>query len=327
MKQNLSDILTASVDKQSNIYVLHGVESHYAYIRFVLDHLQYKLENVNKFQFQVDRYFKFDGIHHLLDNGSLFAEQNLIELNFKTKPTSAHEEELVKLLAKLDCNSHLFITTDKLTSTTNSWMKKVNEVNGVIIAVNESDTLPIINYLLKTAHLTINKNALNLLLELNSGNVPELMQEINRLILLYPQNHEISVNDIQGLNNSTYNVYQLSNAYLSGNLEMSQKILAQIYTEAADAILILWIINEDLKKLLKIKAKLKENLNINAAISELRVWGDAIHNLKTASSRLSYNNLLEILEILSELDMVIKGVGEGDIQTILNRILKKICIH
>lgn len=322
MKLNLNDALT-SVQK-SRVYVLHGTEECYPYISFALDKIQKSITNVVKHQFQVDRYFKFDEVNSLLDNVSLFTEQNLIDLNFKTKPTLAQEEDLIKLINKIDENSFLFITTDKLTNTTSNWLKAANEA-GSVIAVSESDTASIISYMCSESKLKINNSALNLLLELNSGNIPELMQETTRLTHLYPDNYEISVNDIQSSDNVQYNIYQLSNAYLSGNLAQSQKILDNIYHEAADAILITWLINEDIKKLLKIKARQKDKINIDRAISELRVWGDAITNLKIATNRISYNSLLDALDQLSILDMAVKGINNENVYIVLLQIIELMC--
>lgn len=323
MKQNLNDLL--SLNNDNNIYVLHSAPACYPYVVFLLDRLQKNLSNTTKYQFQVDRYFKFNDIDNILDNGSLFAEQNIIELNFKTKPLMNQEEELLKLINRIDDNSFLFITTDKLTSTSSKWLKKIDEV-GIIVGVNETDTGIIVRNLLQTAKLTIDNTAMSLLLELNAGNIPELMQEINRLTFLCPENHTITINDIQSSDNAQYNIYELSNAYLAGDIHKSRKILDNIYHESADAILIMWMINEDIKKLLKIKAKLKDNININTAIGELRVWGDTINNLKIASNRVSYNSLLEILDKLANLDMSIKGVYNTPPQTILVKILEVLCL-
>lgn len=323
MKLNLSDALNAK-NNASHIYVFHAVEECYPYINFAVDKIQKGISNVVKHQFQVDRYFKFDEVNSLLDNVSLFAEQNLIDLNFKTKPTAAQENDLVKLINKIDDNSFLFITTDKLTGAASSWLKAANDL-GTVIAVTEEDTSTIISYMCRESNLKISNSALNLLLSLNSGNIPELMQEITRLTLLHPENHEISASDIQSSDNAQYNIYQLSNAYLSGDLAHSQKILDNLYHEPADAILITWIISEDIRKLIKIKARVKDKVSVDKAISELRVWGDAISNLKKASNRISYNNLLDVLDKLSLLDMAVKGINNESVYLALLQIIKTIC--
>lgn len=322
MKQNLNDILARPSDK--HIYLLHASPECYSHVMFSLKQLQKALTSAIKYQFQADRYFKFAEIDNILDNDSLFAEQNIIELNFKTKPTIAQENDLLKIMAKINENSYLFIMTEKLTTFSSSWCKKINEI-GSIIGLSEADTTVVIQNLLQEAKLTIDNTALNLLLELNLGNIPALMQEITRLTFLCAENHKITVADIESTNNAEYNVYALSNAYLSGDLAKSNKILDNIYQEPGDAILISWMINEDVKKLLKIKARLKDGTNINTAISELRVWGDAVNNLKIASGRISYNTLLNVLDMLANLDMSIKGVQSTPPKIILQKTIETLC--
>jgi DNA polymerase III subunit delta len=322
MKQNLNDLLASTTENR--VYLLHSPESCSIHLTFLLERLQKKIFPTTKYQFQVDRYFKFAEIDNILDNISLFAEQNIIELNFKTKPLASQEEDLLKLIKRIDTNSFLFITTDKLSATSSSWIKKINEI-GIVIGILDTDTVPIIHYLLKEAKIAIDTPALNLLLELNHGNIPELMQEINRLILLHHENYIITVDDIQKVDNAIYNIYTLSNAYLAGDLAKSQEILENIFREAADAILIMWIMNEDVKKLLKIKAKLKAGTNLTTAITELRIWGDAINNFKIGARRISYNTLLEVLDMLANLDMNIKGVKNDSPKLLLLTIIKTLC--
>lgn len=322
MKQNLNDILISPSDK--HIYLLHASPECYSYVIFSLELLQKKIINAVKYQFQADRYFKFAEIDKILDNDSLFSEQNIIELNFKTKPTVAQENDLLKVIAKINENSYLFITTEKLSAFSNAWCKKINEM-GSIIGLSEDDTPIVIRHLLQESKLTIEPKALNLLLELNAGNIPALMQEITRLTFLCPENHKITVADIESTDNAEYNVYSLSNTYLSGDLAKSRKILDNIFQEPGDAILITWMINEDVKKLLKIKARLKDGANIHTAVSELRTWGEAVNHLKNASGRISYSSLLNILDMLANLDMSIKGVQSTPPEIILLQIIQTLC--
>lgn len=322
MIQNLNNLLKEKTAAQ--ICLIHAPDTCYPYVNFTLQYLYTQFGEVNRYKFVADRYFSFAEIHQILGNNSLFAEKNLIEISYKTKPTVAQADELNNLLERVDADTFFIVTTDKLTSLTSAWAKTFNQ-RGSIIGITEADTPTIIKHMITEAGLKINSAAQNLLTGLNQSNLAQLMQELNKLILLYPKGHEISVNDIQSFDNSQYNIYQLSAAYLSGDLKQSLKILDNIYTEPADAILIMWVINDDVRKLIKLKAKLKDKMNINDAIGELKVWGVAINNLKTASARVQYPTLMQLLESLATLDMMIKGVLNGDVRLHLTEMLTTLC--
>lgn len=322
MQQNLSDLFKNT--QQHNVFLMHNAEEYAPFTEFAKTFLQKPFESTVKYQFHVDRFFKFTELSTILDNASLFAEKNLIELYFKTKPTANQENDLLSLIKHIDDNSYLFIFTDKLSALSSAWIKEVDS-RGVVVAIKEIDTVSVIKKILEEHNLQIEQAALNQLLELHTGNPAELMQEITRLSLFYPPNHKISHQDIQKTDNSQYNIYQLSGAYLAADLAKSIAVLDNLYTEPADAILITWVINEDLKKLLKLKAMLKKGISVSSAITQLKVRFDTAKYLQDAEKRLSYASLLEIQDLLANLDLVVKGLKKSDPKVILSKIIKLLC--
>lgn len=175
--------------------------------------------------------------------------------------------------------------------------------------------------------LSINNNALNMLQQQNQDNLSQLIQEINQFTLLYPNGHEISLDDVQqhSIDNSVYNIYQLNNAYLSGNLGQSMLILDNIYQKPEDAILLLWLINEDIKKIIRLKAKLKQGISFSQITQDLKIWGNMTHLYQNIERRINYALLLTILDDLANLDMSIKGVIDKDIKQQLIHITHNLC--
>ena len=126
-------------------------------------------------------------------------------------------------------------------------------------------------------------------------------------------------------NNNKYNIYMLSHAYLSGNLEQAIIIFNQIYTGVEDAILISWIILEDVRKLLKIKNAIKNNITLHNIFYELKIIKDNIQAFTLANSRISYNQILELYQDLSIIDLAIKGLMPNlNIHTKFLEIISKI---
>jgi DNA polymerase-3 subunit delta len=218
------------------------------------------------------------------------------------------------------------ITCDKLTKMElkGAWLKTC-----VVYEIGENQVAAIAKNMFNKHEITINNDALSNLINRNQGNIVALVQDINLLILTVNKGEEITLNLLQQhtVDNAEYNIYQLSRSYLSGGLEESIKILNNIYTLPEDAILINWMLHEDVKRLLKIKNKLREHSNIDKIIRELGFWGESVNCLSVANKRLSYQQLIVIYGQLSTLDMTIKGVKSGDVLDVLKQIIQSFCKH
>ncbi|MCE2705544.1 MAG: DNA polymerase III subunit delta [Proteobacteria bacterium] len=329
MQITLNEFLKLESNNTPKLLLINASEECTPLIIYALDNLKNKFGGAsNIIKFNVDRFFNFQEIKQILNSKSLFDENNYIELNYKTKPTLEHQAILNDIYPMLSSQNTLVITTEKLNKRdlSSKWVNSLSQY-GIILNLDESNFTTLINHALSPYEITLEKDALQLLLEQNQANANQIIQELTKLTLSCPKGSKLNIEDIKThtTNNSQFNIYKLSNAYLSGNLLQCLKILDNIYQAAEDAILIHWMLNEDLKKLIKIKAKLKVNNNVAQVIREIGVWGDAVNLLPIAQSRLSYNDLILIFELNSQLEFIIKGVKTGNIKQHVTSILKHLC--
>jgi DNA polymerase-3 subunit delta len=329
MQITLNEFLKLESNNTPKLLLINASEECTPLIIYALDNLKNKFGGAsNIIKFNVDRFFNFQEIKQILNSKSLFDENNYIELNYKTKPTLEHQAILNDIYPMLSSQNTLVITTEKLNKRdlSSKWVNSLSQY-GIILNLDESNFTTLINHALSPYEITLEKDALQLLLEQNQANANQIIQELTKLTLSCPKGSKLNIEDVKNhtTNNSQFNIYKLSNAYLSGNLLQCLKILDNIYQAAEDAILIHWMLNEDLKKLIKIKAKLKVNNNVAQVIREIGVWGDAVNLLPIAQSRLSYNDLILIFELNSQLEFIIKGVKTGNIKQHVTTILKHLC--
>lgn len=329
MHLTLNEFLKLNTNNIPNLLLVNTNIENIPISIFALDYLKTILPtstNINKFN--VDRSFDFDKVMQVISSKSLFDEVNYIELNYKTKPTLEHIKVLHEIYPKLSQDNVLVLLTDKLNKRdlATNWVKDIDN-NGAVLSLDTDCFATIANHLFSNAYVSIETEALDLLMKINLGNSSQFIQEINNIILGADPNKTLSVTDIKNLthNNSQFNIYQLSNAYLSGDITSSLQILDNIYQSPEDGILINWILTEDVRKLLKIKARLKTNNNITQIIRDIGIWGDSIKHFPKAVSRLSYNQLLEILELTSELDFIIKGISTNNTRLHIIKILTILC--
>ncbi len=120
---SLNDYLLQN--KIANLSVISCAEDSYALMDYLIQQFQLKLGDCRRHKFIADRYFKFNTVTEIINSGSLFDDAVYIEINYKTKPTVDQQKEIIQLVEQLNDNTHLLITTDKLTKTdlTTAWMK------------------------------------------------------------------------------------------------------------------------------------------------------------------------------------------------------------
>ena len=281
--------------------------------------------------FTADRYFDFAVIEDIMRSSSLFAEKNLLLVSFKTKPTLEQQKKLSILYGLLDENNYLILTCDKLDKKdlASDWLKYYDKA-GLFFILNGdiSEARTFVKYRFGEYNFAIDEDALELLLELNQGNLTQLNQEINKLSLLFNAPYTITLEDAQLhlIDNSNYSIYALSEAYLLGNLTLTRKIFKNVCIANEEVILMSWNLGEDLRKLIKIKNLQKTEANFRTIAGAFRIWGNSIVAFEKAASRLSYVQILEYFDDLAKIDMAVKGIRQEDPILLLEKLLTDICI-
>ena len=96
--QNLSDYLSTKL--RANLIVISSPEESYALADYIISYLRPK--DAQNHKFIADRSFNFKDITDILNSGSLFNDKTYIEINYKTKPTIPHQNELLNIAKELN---------------------------------------------------------------------------------------------------------------------------------------------------------------------------------------------------------------------------------
>ena len=276
-----------------------------------------------------DRYFNLDELEDILSAGSLFGDNNLFILSFKTKPTVEQQRQLSAIIPRLNSENFMILACDKLDrkELSSDWVTLFNE-SGDYLAIGDDDNgEDWCRDLLAKASRQIDDDALAFLLVMNQNNPAQLLQECEKLTLLFPANQLITIGECQEalVSNAQYNVFALADAYLRGELDKVLKIFPAVCSSSDEAILLMWNLGEDLRKLITIKNALRSNANFRTAIEGMRIWGNGIAAFEKANQRLSYNVLVAYFSELAEIDCVLKGIKAGDALLKLERLIINFC--
>jgi DNA polymerase-3 subunit delta len=330
MLLNLSNFLTTAFTKSSGV-LLSAPEESAVILNFLREQCLAKLSNnYLRSSYAADRYFQFTAIEELIRSNSLFGDKNWIEVSFKTKPTVEQQQQLINLLPLLDESNYLIISCDKLDKKDqgSSWFKKWNEAgDSLLLTASEGELRQWTLSLLDVFKLKLDNAGLDLLLEMNQSNPTQLHQEVIRLSWLFQTKSPVSYDELKTLllDNSQFSVFAISNHYLRGDVTEMRKVYVQAVQSTEDAILLIWQLGEDLRKLIKIKGALRTNPDFRTVVGDLRIWGESIAAFNQANQRLSYQLLLSYLDELAQIDGVIKGIIAGEPLVRLEQLIINFC--
>lgn len=257
---------------------------------------------------------------------SLFAQKQILELRIPGgKPGDAGSKALLKYISAPSPDNLLLMITDRLDNTLqkSKWFKMLEHA-GVFIQIwpIESGQLPNwLNQQLKKEGYKATPDALNLIAERVEGNLLAASQELEKLKLLAKNKiiDETIVCEAVS-DNARYDVFQLLDTALEGNIKQCVRILGILNGESIEPPIILWALAREIRLLSYISRQLSRGLSSDVAIEQsAKVLGFSPFMLKRRKSLLekaihrnSERNLRQMLLATGKIDRYIKGLDRGN---------------
>lgn len=303
----------------SSLYLIYGDED---LLRFEsLDALRETAKNQGvamREAFFVDSKTDWTEILAAVESQGLFSDKKLLEIHIPTgKPGVAGGNALIDLAGKLNEDTTVVIFLPKLekAQTQAKWFATLAKAAQVFEAkaVSAADLPQWIRHRLFAHELQIDEDALLLFAERVEGNLMAANQEIEKLALLHQAGAVVSLEDAQNAvaNVARFDVFQLSNAWLSGDVPRVVRLMDALEAEGEEPILLLWSVSEDIRTLLRLHAAFKQGQSIMQVRNPLRLWGEKQTLAPLALKRIGVRRLMNALQTCAMADQQIKGVAQG----------------
>ncbi|MCO6507000.1 MAG: DNA polymerase III subunit delta [Snodgrassella sp.] len=270
----------------------------------------------------VETGFDWSSLLASIQSVGLFADKKLLEIHIPSgKPGKEGAAVLQHLAEQLPENTCLLLILPKLErlQIQSKWFSSWAKVARVLEAKAVSQTaLPQwIRSRLADVKLVIDNDALELFAEKVEGNLLAARQEIDKLALIHSAGHVVTLTEAQTAvaNVARFDVFQLSTAWMSGDSVRMLRLLDGLAAEGNEPVLLLWVISEDIRILLRLLAALKQGKAISELRHSLRLWGDRQTLAPQAARRIGVKRLLSALQTCAHIDRQIKGVEDGDAWT------------
>lgn len=309
-----------SVQPLSAAYLIHGEEELLRIealdaIRSAARSQQYNEREVINIETGFDWASLLSSVHSV----GLFADKKLLEIHIPSgKPGKEGAAVLQQLAEQLPENTCLLLILPKLerlqtqSKWFSSWAKNAQIFDAK--AINQNALPQWIKNRLAAQNLNIDNDALALFAEKVEGNLLAAKQEIDKLALIQPAGHIVTLDEAQTAvaNVARFDIFQLSAAWMSGNSERVLRLLEGLASEGNEPVLLLWVISEDIRTLIRLLAALKQGKSISEMRQSLRLWGEKQTLAPQAARRIGIRRLLEALQICAYIDRQIKGAEEGN---------------
>ena len=278
-----------------------------------------------------ERGFDWSALLNAGQTMSLFGDRRWIELRIPTgKPGRDGADALKQFSAQIAAQSNtdgpetiVCIVLPRLDMKTKSsaWFSSLDEA-GMAVQIDSLDRsyLPswIAGRLQKQGQSIQSRpegqRALEFIAEQVEGNLIAAHQEIQKLGLLYPAG-ELSEEQVRSaiLKVARYNVFELSEAMLAGDLPRVNRMLDGLKGEGEPLVLILWSVTEELRLLSKLKMASDAGESVQQLLRANRVWGNKERLYPAALKRIQSSRLRQAVQIAAGLDRQSKGLQAAEL--------------
>ena len=271
----------------------------------------------------------------LLSSGqtmSLFGDKRWVELRIPTgKPGRDGADALKQFSAQIQSQSEgpdgpdtiFCIILPKLDSKTKSsaWFIALDEA-GMAIQLDSLDRTQLPQWIagrLRKQGQEVQpgpdgQRALVFIAEQVEGNLIAAHQEIQKLGLLHPAG-VLTEEQIRSaiLKVARYNVFELTEAMLAGDLPRLNRMLDGLKGEGEPLVLILWSVTEELRILSKLKSASDAGESLQNLMRANRIWGNKERLYPSALRRVQPLKLRRAMQVAAGLDRQVKGLSAAEL--------------
>lgn len=265
----------------------------------------------------VDRGFDWSSLGAESRNLSLFASKKLIELRIpNAKPGREGTKALQEYSEQLPQDTCLLISSGKLESaqTRAKWLQSLEKV-GVLIQVWPIELTRLPEWIaqrLRQRNLHAAPEALKILADRIEGNLLAADQELEKLLLLYGEG-ELSTEQIQAAvsDSARFDIFSFADAALAADPERVTRLLFGLKAEGVEPVLMLWVLQREIRLLGVIIADINAGTNTNAAMAGQRVWDKRKPLIGKALKCCTESDIQQWLRDCRKIDRIIKGQEAG----------------
>lgn len=258
---------------------------------------------------------------------SLFASRQLMEIRIPSSKPGREGgvvlQQLIAQLARSDDQMLLLILEERLdrSAKNTAWFKAL-ESSAVMVECRPIERQALPQWLtrrLAALGLRIDasdegRRCLSFLANHTEGNLLAANQEMQKLALLYPADgeypHTLQFDEVQSavLDVARYDLFQLPQVILSGQVERSLHIFDGLIEEGHPLVRLHWVLADEITTLWRVRSRVEEKCPLPMALRENRVWGLREKTYEKIVPQLTIGQCTRLLKHAQICDGLVKGL-------------------
>ena len=312
--------------KKSRFFLLYGENE--GHKKQIIEDRFKKLYKDNIYLYEENEILKNeeDFFNNILSK-SFFEKEKLIIIN---RVTDKIREIIEEILEKKVEDLHIVLNAKTLEK--KSKLRSLFEKNKETVCIpfyedNNQTLATIVNKFFREKKISISQQSINLITQRSRGDRQNLKNELEKIESFTKTTGKIEINDLLKITNlaENYSVSELIDNCLAKNKKKTINILNENNYSLEDCILIIRTFLIKSKRLLKILKEVKDNKNIDSAISEFKptiFWKDK-EIVKQQITNWSFDNIEELVYKINEIELLIKKNSNSSLNILSNFIIEQ----
>jgi DNA polymerase-3 subunit delta len=243
---------------------------------------------------------------------SLFSARTLIEFDLNEQKPGTTGSQIFKQLTELVNDDTILVLKGAKASQDiqrSAWFKALDK-QGIFVPCYPLTGNHLTRWLDEQCYrlnLNLHNNAKQSLIEATEGNLLACHQELEKLSLLYGSDLVDQQAVMQGLlNQSKFDIFDLSDALLKGHAEQAVKVMTKLAADNTEAMSIFWAINKEASNLLAMQLARLTGANMTDLYKQFNIWKNQQATIQHALNRLNSKVLEQIIKQLAQFDAAYK---------------------
>ena len=311
------------IDDARGAWVLHGQEPLLEQNLVDAFRQSWQKQDIERQRYDISSVSDWKNVFNALNSLSLFSTQLAVEVHGNIKP-DASGLKLLKSYLQQDSNNLLLVVMPKqdASSLKSSFFQTV-EANGVCVALTANyprDRQQILAVEAQKLGIQLANDAWQWLEQHHEHNLLAAKNSLMRVRDTFPDLEQIQIEHLYAClqDQSRYTTYDLSDAFLAGNLAQSIKIFQYLTASGEPMSLILWSISKEMRLLMQLFEQPQHAL-------QLGIWKNKVSIYQQAVRRLSPQTFLSWPALLLNIDAAIKGVSQDNPEHLVQQAIASLC--
>ncbi|CEG56698.1 DNA polymerase III subunit delta [Legionella fallonii] len=263
-------------------------------------------------------------------NYSLFSEASLLNIFYDKKTIDATGKKVITEYLRA-MNSHCFaiIRAPNIPIKQIQWL--CNHENAVVVVAYPLQTDAMKSWIknqFKKNALKFDHQVPDLIYNYTQGNMLACAQVIEKITLTHAANSQINAHDaLEHLSDQcVYTLFELTDACLLGHSNKAIHILRQAAEDKTEAILVLWVLTQEVRLLLQLLFHVQQNIDFKTACSQLKIWPQRMAFYQSSIKRLTSSFLEQLLQQCKLIDEQIKSNLNTQVWNSLEKLSLSLCL-